>query len=350
MSERFPQDASCPLIIIKPFAKICQNGPKCVPFKDASAQKRRIPPGQWVAEPYLKNSTGKLSIPNQLVSLLPGPGDRRRPKEFWPTAPSQSLEHPNDASKQHPVKLNFDPMLCISSLPMCDELCRTLRIRTTHNKHQQTLSNFCSAGVSKTIYINAFGKLERHRDGLQKSMVMGDIIKKSLVAKQALGNFHQLKLVMPTVHLPATGLVKHHLTETAETAETAVQPRTGGEHCRLCETDLPKKDFAFQVLQIFQIVTVVTVWFEHVKCFGRFQSQRTFMQELSSKQTQFQMPKTHKIHPSKDRAIRATRSCWSSATCGPCSPLPLCLTMFAAPRDARGNSAAAEQRFKRRAV
>ena len=56
-------------------------------------------------------------------------------------------------------------------------------------------------------------------------MVMGDIIKKSLVAKQALGNFHQLKLVMPTVHLPATGLVKHHLTETAETAETAVQPR-----------------------------------------------------------------------------------------------------------------------------
>ena len=70
-------------------------------------------------------------------------------------------------------------------------------------------------------------------------MVMGGIINQGLVAKQALGNFHQLKLVVPTVHLPATGLVKHHLTETAATAETAVQPRTGGEQCRLCETDLP---------------------------------------------------------------------------------------------------------------
>ena len=88
-------------------------------------------------------------------SLL-GPGDRRRPQEFWLTAPSQSSEHPNDASKQHSVKLNFDPMLCISSLPMCDKLCRTLRIRTcnpqqTHNKHQQTLSNLCSTGGSKII-------------------------------------------------------------------------------------------------------------------------------------------------------------------------------------------------------
>ena len=69
-------------------------------------------------------------------------------------------------------------------------------------------------------------------------MVMGGIIKKGLVAKQALGNFHQLELVVPTVHLPATGFVKHHLTETAATAETA-QPRTGGEQCRLCKTDLP---------------------------------------------------------------------------------------------------------------
>ena len=180
--------------LLPKYARMVQNAyPSKMPVHKRDAYRQ----AQWVAEPYLKNSTGKLSIPNQLVSLLPGPGDRRRPKEFWPTAPSQSLEHPNDASKQHPVKLNFDPMLCISSLPMCDELCRTLRIRTTHNKHQQTLSNFCSAGVSKTIYINAFGKLERHRDGLQKSMVMGDIIKKSLVAKQALGNFHQLKLVMP---------------------------------------------------------------------------------------------------------------------------------------------------------